>query len=40
MTVMENFLERYDHIDAVASVNKDMTMGALEAVRTRTARVK
>ena len=33
MTVMENFLERYDHIDAVASVNKDMTMGALEAVK-------
>ncbi len=33
MTVMENFLERYDHIDGVASVNKDMTMGALEAVK-------
>lgn len=33
MTVMENFLERYDQIDGVASVNKDMTMGALEAVK-------
>lgn len=33
MTVMENFLQRYDHIDGVASVNKDMTMGALEAVK-------
>lgn len=33
MTVMENFLERYDKIDGVASVNKDMTMGALEAVK-------
>ena len=33
MTVMENFLERYDNIDGVASVNKDMTMGALEAVK-------
>ena len=33
MTVMENFLERYDHIDGVASVNKDMTMGALEAIK-------
>ena len=33
MTVMENFLQRYDHIDGVASVNKDMTMGALEAIK-------
>lgn len=33
MTVMENFLERYDEIDGVASVNKDMTMGAIEAVK-------
>lgn len=33
MTVMENFLQRYDQIDGVASVNKDMTMGALEAIK-------
>lgn len=33
MTVMENYLERYEKIDGVASVNKDMTMGALEAVK-------
>lgn len=33
MTVMENFLERYDEIDGVASINKDMTMGAIEAVK-------
>ena len=33
MTVMENFLQRYDDIDGVASVNKDMTMGAIEAVK-------
>ena len=33
MTVMENFLQRYDHIDGVASVNKDMTMGAIEAIK-------
>lgn len=33
MTVMENFLQRYPEIDGVASVNKDMTMGALEACK-------
>lgn len=33
MTVMENFLQRYPQIDGVASVNKDMTMGALEACK-------
>lgn len=33
MTVMENFLQRYPKIDGVASVNKDMTMGALEACK-------
>ena len=33
MTVMENFLERYDRIDGVASVNKDMSMGAIEAIK-------
>ena len=33
MTVMENFLQRYDKIDGVASVNKDMTMGAIEAIK-------
>lgn len=33
MTVMENFLERYDEIDGVASVNKDMSMGAIEAIK-------
>jgi len=33
MTVMENFLQRYPEIDGVASVNKDMTMGAIEACK-------
>lgn len=33
MTVMENFLQRYDKIDGVGSINKDMTMGAIEACK-------
>ena len=33
MTVMENFLQRYPKIDGVGSINKDMTMGALEACK-------
>lgn len=33
MTVMENFLQRYPEIDGVGSVNKDMTMGAIEACK-------
>lgn len=30
---MENFLQRYPEIEAVGSVNKDMTMRALEACK-------
>ena len=33
MTVMENFLQRYPEIDGVGSINKDMTMGAIEACK-------
>lgn len=33
MTVMENFLQRYSKIDGVGSINKDMTMGAIEACK-------
>ena len=33
MRLMENWLQRYDHIDAVGSINKDMTMGAVEAAK-------
>ncbi|HHU48451.1 MAG: sugar ABC transporter substrate-binding protein [Caldicoprobacterales bacterium] len=33
MTLMENFLQMYDNIDACGSGNKDMTMGAIEAAK-------
>ena len=33
MRLMENWLQRYKKIDAVGSINKDMTMGAVEAAK-------
>jgi ABC-type sugar transport system substrate-binding protein len=33
MKLMENWLQKYDQIDAVGSINKDMTMGAVEAAK-------
>jgi len=33
MQLMENWLQRYPKIDAVGSINKDMTMGAVEAAK-------
>ena len=33
MSIMENWLQKYDKIDGCASIAKDMTMGALEAVK-------
>ena len=33
MQLMENWLQRYSQIDAVGSINKDMTMGAVEAAK-------
>ena len=33
MVLMENRLRKYKKIDAVGSINKDMTMGAVEAAR-------
>ncbi|PKL21454.1 MAG: hypothetical protein CVV48_07760 [Spirochaetae bacterium HGW-Spirochaetae-4] len=33
MKLMENWLQKYDRIDAVGSINKDMTMGAVEAAK-------
>ncbi|MDR1489658.1 MAG: sugar ABC transporter substrate-binding protein [Desulfovibrio sp.] len=33
MQLMENWLQKYKKIDAVGSINKDMTMGAVEAAK-------
>jgi ABC-type sugar transport system, periplasmic component len=33
MVLMENWLQKYKKIDAVGSINKDMTMGAVEAAK-------
>lgn len=33
MKLMENWLQKYDDIDAIGSINKDMTMGAVEAAK-------
>ncbi len=33
MKLMENWLQKYKKIDAVGSINKDMTMGAVEAAK-------
>jgi ABC-type sugar transport system substrate-binding protein len=33
MVLMENWLQKYKQIDAVGSINKDMTMGAVEAAK-------
>lgn len=33
MVLMENWLQKYKKIDAIGSINKDMTMGAVEAAK-------